>query len=306
MKGHGDIRIGISGWRYKGWRGTFYPPDLPQRKELEFASSHFNSIELNGSFYSLQRPESYQRWRADTPQDFIFSVKGSRFVTHMRRLKEVEPALANFFAQGLLALEEKLGPILWQFPPSMKFDAERFEDFFALLPRTHKQAATLGKQHSERLNGRVWLRVQNDRPLRHAVEIRNESFVCEEFIALLRKYRIGLVCADTVEWPRLMDLTADFVYCRLHGDKELYTSGYDEAAIEEWAQRVFRWTCGEEVEDGMKASAKKGRSRATRDVFVYFDNDSKVRAPGDAQSLRRRIEQLMRGGAALGRDADRR
>jgi uncharacterized protein YecE (DUF72 family) len=188
----------------------------------------------------------------------------------------------------------------------MKFDAERFEDFFALLPRTHKQAATLGKQHSERLNGRVWLRVQNDRPLRHAVEIRNESFVCEEFIALLRKYRIGLVCADTVEWPRLMDLTADFVYCRLHGDKELYTSGYDEAAIEEWAQRVFRWTCGEEVEDGMKASAKKGRSRATRDVFVYFDNDSKVRAPGDAQSLRRRIEQLMRGGAALGRDADRR
>jgi uncharacterized protein YecE (DUF72 family) len=306
MKGHGDIRIGISGWRYKGWRGTFYPPDLPQRKELEFASSHFNSIELNGSFYSLQRHESYQRWRADTPQDFIFSVKGSRFVTHMRRLKEVEPALANFFAQGLLALEEKLGPILWQFPPSMKFDAERFEDFFALLPRTHKQAATLGKQHSERLNGRVWLRVQNDRPLRHAVEIRNESFVCEEFIALLRRYRIGLVCADTVEWPRLMDLTADFVYCRLHGDKELYTSGYDEAAIEEWAQRVFRWTCGEEVEDGTQASAKKGRRRATRDVFVYFDNDSKVRAPVDAQSLRRRIEQLMRGGAVLGRDADRR
>lgn len=306
MKGCGDIRIGISGWRYKGWRGTFYPADLAQRKELAFASSQFNSIELNGSFYSLQRPESFQRWYAETPRDFVFAIKGSRYLTHMQRLREIEPGLANFFAQGLLALEEKLGPILWQFPPNMKFDAARFGGFFALLPRTHCQAAALGKGHSERLNGRTWLRVRKDRPLRHAVEIRNESFVCEEFIALLRKHRVGLVCADTVEWPRLMDVTADFVYCRLHGDKELYASGYDKDAIEEWAHRVVRWACGEEVEDGRKASAKNAPRRARRDVFVYFDNDRKVRAPADARSLRERIEELMGAGETLARGEGRR
>lgn len=287
MKEYGDIRIGISGWRYKGWRGTFYPADLAQRQELAFASSQFNSIELNGSFYSLQRPESFQRWYAETPEGFVFAVKGSRYLTHMLRLKGAEAGLANFFAQGLLALEEKLGPILWQFPPNMKFNAARFDDFFTWLPRTHLQASALGERHDERLNGRTWLRVARDRPLRHAVEIRNESFICEEFIALLRRHRIGLVVADTVEWPRLMDVTSDFVYCRLHGDKELYASGYDRDAIEGWARRVTRWAHGEEAEDGDRASAKHARGRRTRDVFVYFDNDRKVRAPADARSLRK-------------------
>jgi uncharacterized protein YecE (DUF72 family) len=292
MKAAGDMRIGISGWRYKGWRGTFYPAGLPQRKELGFASSRFNTIELNGSFYSLQRPESFERWYEETPPDFVFSVKGSRYLTHMLRLKAVEPGLANFFAQGLLAFKEKLGPILWQFPPSMKFDAERFADFFTLLPRTHKQAAALGKLHGEKLNGRVWLKVSQDWAMRHCVEIRNETFVCEEFVTLLRKHRIGLVVADTVEWPRLMDVTADFVYCRLHGDKELYASGYGKDAIEEWARRVLCWAHGGEVEDGKKASVKDARIRNTRDVFVYFDNDRKVRAPADARSLIERIALL--------------
>ena len=297
MKTRAEIRIGISGWRYKPWRGTFYPQDLAQSKELEFASRRFNSIELNGSFYSLQRPQSFQNWFDATPEDFKFSVKGPRFITHIRRLREVETPLANFFAQGLLKLGAKLGPILWQFPPSFKFDEELLETFFKLLPRTHKQAAALAKEHDERMEGRSWLKVSKDRKLRHAMEIRHDSFVCEEFVRLLRKYEIGLVVADTVEWPRLMDVTSDFVYCRLHGSEQLYASGYDAEAIRQWAKRVLAWSRGQEVEDGKKASAKPARKRAARDVFVYFDNDMKVRAPVDAKSLRKEIERIDRGRA---------
>jgi uncharacterized protein YecE (DUF72 family) len=285
----GDIRIGISGWRYKGWRNDFYPSNLPQRAELQYASARFNSIELNGSFYSLQRPESYQRWHEETPPGFVFSIKGSRFVTHMKRLVDVESPLANFFAQGLLRLSEKLGPILWQFPPNFKYEKERLNRFFSLLPRTHKEAAKLGKKHDDRLVGRDWLRVKQDFPLRHAIEIRNESFVCEDFIALLRKHQVGLVVADTVEWPLLMDVTADFVYCRLHGSEKLYTSSYSQEAIDAWADRVVRWSGGQEAEDEKKASNIAAVAAEARDVFVYFDNDAKVRAPFDAQELMRRI-----------------
>jgi uncharacterized protein YecE (DUF72 family) len=290
----GEIRIGISGWRYKGWRGGFYPPDLAQRRELEFASHCLNSIELNGSFYSLQRPESFARWYDETPQDFVFAVKGPRFVTHMRRLQQVEAPLANFFAQGLLRLKEKLGPILWQLPPNFKWDPSRFASFFSNLPHTHKQAAKLAKRHEERLDGRTWFRVQQDRPLRHAIEIRNETFVSEAFIALLRKHDIGLVVADTVEWPLLMDLTSDFVYCRLHGSEQLYASGYDPGAIDAWACRVVHWSRGGEADDGRKASSANGPAAKARDVYVYFDNDAKVRAPFDAQHLQRRVIELQR------------
>jgi len=288
----GEIRIGISGWRYKGWRGDFYPPGLAQRRELEFASRRFNSIELNGSFYSLQRPESFARWYDETPTDFIFSVKGPRFVTHMRRLLQAEAPLANFFAQGLLRLKEKLGPILWQLPANFKWDPPRFASFFSLLPRTHKQAAKLAKGHEERLDGRAWFGVRQDRPLRHAIEIRNESFVTEEFTALLREHDIGLVVADTVEWPLLMDLTSDFVYCRLHGSEQLYASGYDSGAINAWARRVVHWSRGGEADDGRKASSSNGSPVKARDVYVYFDNDAKVRAPFDAQELQRRVSSL--------------
>jgi uncharacterized protein YecE (DUF72 family) len=296
IKSKADIRIGISGWRYKPWRGTFYPEDLAQSKELEFASRRFNSIELNGSFYSLQRPQSFQAWSDATPDGFQFSIKGSRYVTHMRRLLDIEIPLANFFAQGLLRLSEKLGPILWQFPPSFRFDSERLEPFFSLLPRTHTQAAALAEKHDERLKGRSWLEVEKDRKLRHAIEIRHDSFVCEEFIALLRKYEVGLVVADTVEWPLLMDVTADFVYCRLHGSEQLYASGYHAKAIRSWAQHVVAWSRGQEVEDDSHASAKPARKRATRDVYVYFDNDMKVRAPFDAESLHREIARILSDG----------
>jgi uncharacterized protein YecE (DUF72 family) len=288
-----DIRIGISGWRYKGWRGTFYPDDLVQSKELEFASRRFNTIELNGSFYSLQLPDSFQRWYEETPGDLVFAVKGSRYVTHMLRLKNIERPLANFFAQGLLRLGEKLGPVLWQFPPNFSYDRERFENFLALLPRTHRDASELARKHDERLSGRSWFKVRKNGKLRHAVEIRNESFVNEEFIRLLRRYDVALVVADTVEWPLLTDVTADFVYCRLHGSDELYVSGYKPKAIRQWAHRVVTWSRGEEVGDGSKASAKPAPKRKQRDVFVYFDNDAKVRAPFDAEQLRKEIVKIL-------------
>src|SRR6202012_1085961 len=185
---HGKIYIGISGWRYKGWRGVFYPEKLPQRRELEFASRRFNTIELNGSFYSLQRPQSFVQWHEQTPQDFIFAIKGSRYITHMLRLRNVEGALANFFAQGLLHFGARLGPILWQLPPHFTFDPELLEEFLAVLPRTLKQAAELARNHDDRLKDRSWFQVRKDAPLRHAVEIRNESFVTEKLIRLLRRY----------------------------------------------------------------------------------------------------------------------
>jgi len=285
----GKIRIGISGWRYKPWRGTFYPEGLAQRQELEYASRELNTIEINGTFYSLHRPNSFGEWYDSTPEDFQFSVKGSRFITHIRRLKDVEIPLANFFAQGLLRLQEKLGPFLWQFPPNFKFDAERMETFFAQLPRSQEEAAKLGRKHDAKMKGRSWLKVEKDRRLRHSVEIRNESFVNEKFVALLSKYDIELVKADTVAWPLLMDLTSEFVYCRLHGSEELYASGYSEEALEVWAKRVETWAQGGEVEDGRNASLTKTHKRSARDVFVYFDNDIKVRAPFDAQSLQARL-----------------
>jgi uncharacterized protein YecE (DUF72 family) len=290
---YGNIYIGISGWRYKGWRGVFYPEKLPHRRELEFASRRFNTIELNGSFYSLQRPQSFAQWHEQTPEDFVFSIKGSRYITHMLRLRNIVGALANFFAQGFLAFGAKLGPILWQLPPNFNFEPERLEDFFALLPKTRRQAADLARNHDERLENRSWFDVSKDAPLRHAIEIRHESFVDEKFIRLLRRYDIGLVVADTVQWPLLMDVTSNFVYCRLHGSEELYASGYGAEALDLWANRVVAWAQGGEVENGRKASARKAPKRKRRDVFVYFDNDAKVRAPFDAEQLSARVTRLL-------------
>jgi uncharacterized protein YecE (DUF72 family) len=288
----GKIRIGVSGWRYAPWRGVFYPAKLPQRKELSHCGQIFPTVEINGSFYSLQRPTSYQLWRAETPEDFVFAVKGSRFITHMLKLRDVEIALANFFASGLLALGPKLGPILWQLPPSFSFRPEVLESFFKLLPRTMQQAADLATGHDVRLAGRAFVEPEMDGPIRHAIEIRHQSFVSEEFIAMLRRHRIALVCADTVEWPLLMDVTADFVYCRLHGSEVLYASGYDAQALDNWAERVVAWATGGEAE-GQHASDKPAPKRERRDVYVYFDNDAKVRAPFDAQGLMERVGKLL-------------
>jgi len=280
-----DVRIGISGWTYKPWRGEFYPEGLPQKQELSHAASVFRSIEINGTFYSMQRCESFAQWADATPDDFVFAVKGPRYLTHMLKLRNAEAPLGNFFASGPLRLGPKLGPILWQFPPNFRFDRARIEPFLALLPRDSEAALKLARKHDHRVAGRTWLKIDKKRKLRHAMEIRHESFVTPDFIALLRKYRVALVSADTVDWPLLMDVTSDFIYCRLHGSEQLYASGYDAPAIAAWAKRVAAWAQGGDAPDGERASPRPAAKRARRDVFVYFDNDAKVRAPFDAQAL---------------------
>ncbi len=285
----GKVRIGVSGWRYARWRKRFYPADLPQTQELAYMSRRMTSIEINGTFYSLQRPENFVRWAQETPEDFRFSLKAPRFITHIRRLKEVETPLANFFASGLLRLEAKLGPVLWQFPPNFRYDRERFARFLALLPHDAEEAAALARRHDRHVSGRASTQVERNRPIRHAVEIRHESHAVPDFVRLLRAHRVALVCADSVEWPCLMDVTADFVYCRLHGSEELYASGYDDAALEIWADRVAAWARGGEPADAKRVIDRPAPKRARRDVFVYFDNDAKVRAPHDAEALIRRV-----------------
>lgn len=285
----GRVRIGVSGWRYAGWRGRYYPKGLPQKDELAYMASKMHSIEINGTFYSLQRPQSFARWADETPDGFVFSVKGPRYVTHMLRLREIETPLANFFASGVLRLGPKLGPILWQFPPHFRFDEERFANFLALLPHDSEAASALARRHDRAVSGRAVLSTDKKRPLRHAVEIRDESFAVPAFIRLLRAHRIALVCADTVAWPRLMDVTADFVYCRLHGSEELYASGYDDATLDVWAARIAAWARGGEPEPAERVIDHPAPKRVRRDVFAYFDNDRKVRAPVDAEGLIRRV-----------------
>jgi uncharacterized protein YecE (DUF72 family) len=288
----GEIRIGISGWTYGGWRGRFYPEKLPHNRELSYAAGIFRSIEINGTFYSLQRPATFAKWADATPDDFVFAIKGSRFITHVQRLKEVRAPLANFFASGVLRLGPKLGPFLWQLPPNFKFDAKRIENFLKILPRDTDSARALARRHDKRVSGRSWIKSDEHRPLRHSIEIRNRSFVVPDFVELLRRYGAALVCADTVEWPRLMDLTADFIYCRLHGSEQLYASGYDDRALDVWAQRVAAWARGGEPNDAERVIARPAPSLPKRDVYVYFDNDAKVRAPFDAQALTERVKRL--------------
>ena len=285
------IRIGISGWRYAPWRGVFYPPALPQRRELEFAARCFDSVEINGSFYSLQTPESYARWREATPDGFVFAVKGPRYLTHMLKLREVERPLANFFASGLLRLGDRLGPILWQLPPFLRFDRDRLAAFFDLLPRDLAQAQALARRRDPaRMRGRSALAIETNAPLRHALEVRHESFRDPAFVTLLREHDIALVVADTAgRWPLLEDVTADFVYIRLHGDEELYVSGYDDRALDDWAARIRAWATGAQPPDARRASAAPPAKRKARDVYCYFDNDAKVRAPFDALGLMRRL-----------------
>ena len=283
----GTIRVGISGWTYAPWRGVFYPKGLRHQDELGYAASQVRAIEINGTFYGMQRPEAFESWASQVPVDFIFAVKGPRYITHILRLRDPKVALANFIASGLLDLGIHLGPILWQFPANFRFDRERIEPFLAMLPRDTLAAAELGHHHDDKLRGPASLSVDAMRPMRHAFEIRHESFCCREFIDLLRAHDVALVCADSVAWPRLMDVTSDFVYCRLHGSEELYASGYSEAALDEWARLILGWSSGEEPRDAERVGGKALPRR--RDVFVFFDNDKKVRAPANAVELIRRL-----------------
>lgn len=268
------VRVGTSGWRYASWRGDFYPRGLAQRRELSFISERFPTVELNGSFYSLQRPASYLRWRDSVPEGFVFAVKGSRFITHMLRLREPRTALANFFASGVLALGDRLGPILWQLPERQEFDRALIEGFLAQLPRTTAEALELARDHDDRVEGRAWLDIDEDRPLRHALEPRSLSFANPELPPLLTAHGIALATADTAgRWPRFEAATADFAYLRLHGSAELYASGYTEPELRAWADTCRRLS-----------AAPEGR-----DVFVYFDNDAQGHAPHDAETLARLV-----------------
>ncbi|HWD58158.1 MAG TPA: DUF72 domain-containing protein [Stellaceae bacterium] len=285
----GHIRIGLSGWLYPGWRGVFYPKGLRHRDELAYASRRVDTIEINGTFYSLQRPELFAAWRDTTPDDFIFAVKGGRFITHMKRLKDVDSALANFFASGVLALHEKLGPILWQLPPRFAFDEERLDGFLSLLPHDVDAAAELARHHDHRVAGRSLTFSHLHQKLRHAIEIRHTSFIDPAFIRLLRRHNVALVFSDAVDWPYAEDVTADFVYLRLHGSQELYASGYDDNELDRWAARIGHWAQGGAPDDARLTDRSTVPRPQPRDVYVYFDNDAKVRAPVDAQALRLRF-----------------
>ncbi len=273
----GRIKIGISGWTYDGWRGTFYPKDVPHSRELDYASRQVSSIEINGTFYGLQSPKSYTAWHDKVPDNFTFSVKAPGFITHVKRLKNVETPIANFFANGIFRLKQKLGPILWQLPPSLKFDAKLLSEFLELLPGDTHAAARLARRHDTIVDERCDLSPGENRPLRHALEVRHASYRDPRFLPILRRAGVALVTADTAgKWPYFEGATADFTYARLHGDEKIYVSGYTPKALRGWAAKIRAW------------------SRGGRDAFVYFDNDVKVRAPFDAMSL----SKLLADGAA--------
>ncbi len=267
------MRVGTSGWRYARWRGSFYPQGLVQRRELEYAAQTFDSVEINGSFYSLQRPASWVRWAAEVPQDFVFAVKGPRFVTHMLRMRNAEAALGNFFGSGLLALGEKLGPVLWQLPARQGFDAAQLDDFLARLPKTTAEADRLIDRHDAKLTHQPVFSGGGQRTIRHALEVRHESFRTDEALSTLQRHGVALVESDGgASWPRIRETTADFVYVRLHGAERLYASGYEPAELEELAAHL-------------RGQRDGGVDGVPRDGYVYFDNDAEVRAPFDAMAL---------------------
>jgi uncharacterized protein YecE (DUF72 family) len=277
MQSKGRAFIGISGYDYKPWRGRFYPEGLPTRRWLEYASRQFESIELNGTFYSLKSPAVFERWVAEVPDDFVFAVKGGRFITHNLKLRNADASLGNFFASGVLALGAKTGPFLWQLPGTYRFEADRLDGFMRLLPRNSRQAEAVARGHDHRLRRGALVDAVADVPYRHAFEVRHPTYFCQEFYDILRAHDCGFVVADTAgKFPYAEEVTADFVYVRLHGSQELYASGYTDEELDAWATKIAAWR-------------KAGRSSRGRDVYVYFDNDAKVHAPFDARRLAERV-----------------
>ncbi|HVY14497.1 MAG TPA: DUF72 domain-containing protein [Rhodopila sp.] len=259
------IRVGIGGWTFEPWRGTFYPKGLPQKRELEFASRALTSIEVNGTYYGSQKPDSFARWHDETPDDFVFALKGPRFVTNRRVLAEAGSSIERFFASGVLLLRDKLGPINWQFMGTKAFDRDDFAAFLKLLPRT--------------VEGRA---------IRHAVEVRHESFRCAEFIDLIADHGVAVVTAGDSKYPQIADATAPFVYARIMGTTENEATGYSSAALAAWADRARAWSRGG-VPDDLQAVSKPKQTKAGRDVFLYVISGFKERNPAAAMSL---IERL--------------
>lgn len=262
---HEMIRVGIGGWVFKPWRGTFFPKGLSQARELEYASRKLTTIEINGTFYRTQKPETFRKWAAEVPDDFVFSVKGPQFATNRRVLAEASPSIERFFASGVLELKSKLGPILWQMAPTKKFDPADFATFLALLPRESGGQA-----------------------IRHCVEVRHESFIVPEFIELLRKHAVAPVLVESDKHPLIADVTTDFVYLRLQGTAEKEKTGYPAKALDTWAKRAQAWAAGGAPAD-LTTVAGSAPPKTPRDVFVYMISGAKVRAPAAAMAL---IERL--------------
>jgi len=286
-----DLRIGISGWSYKEWRGGgFYPKGLAQRLELEYSSRRMNSIEINGTFYSLQSPASFAKWAAATPDDFLFAIKGSKYITHQKKLQDIRTPLANFFAQGLLKLGNKVGPVLWQFPPWYRFSRELLESFLDALPKSTAAAAELATENTIKKPNGAFVDLVEDVPLRYAFEPRHESFFSEEFVGLLREHKMALAFADAAgKFPYAEDVTADFIYIRLHGSTVLYASGYTDDELNDWARKIRSWSKGREPRGTKKIVPGKFQPGTKRDVYVYFDNDIHSHAPYDAMSLAKKV-----------------
>jgi len=287
LTARGRILVGTSGWQYASWRGDFYPRGLPQSRQLQYLASQLPTVEVNGTFYSLTRPSACDGWRAEVPADFVFAIKGSRYITHMLKLRNFEGALANFFASGILRLGPTLGPILWQLPPQLPFDRDRAQAFFAALPRDMSGAERWARRHDARTTGRAALTARGaPASLRHAVEVRHPSWLGDGALALLRELDVALVAADTAgRHPLSIERTARFAYVRLHGSTELYASRYGPAELRPWAERIAAW------------------ARGGSDVFVYFDNDARGHAPHDAVRLRRMLAATSPAGARSGKRA---
>lgn len=285
-----QIRIGFSGWTFPGWRGNFYPKGVSQKRELEYASRQVNSIEINGTFYAIQKPHSFQAWYEQTPEDFRFAVKANMFITHERRLKDVEAPLANFLGSGLFKLKEKLGPLLWQFPPNMMLKDDRFERFLKILPRDTETACEFSRSRmSDWMKSRCWTDLEEKYRLRHAFEFRHPSFMNADFLSMLREYGVAVVFAHAgKKSPYTEDLTADFVYARMHGEDKRFAKGYDPKFIDAWAKRVKTWVGGKSPKDAPCVLDTKPKL-VKRDVFIYFDTEAKKYAPQDARKLMEKL-----------------
>ncbi len=281
--------VGISGWNYAPWRGgVFYPKKMPQYQELSFASRTLTAIEINGTFYRLQKPENFQRWYDETPKGFTFAIKGNRFITHVRRGKDVDEPLANFFASGLLCLKEKLGPCLWQFPPSLHLKDDRFEAFVKKLPRDHQEAGELAKKHTEKVAGHAFTEDLVNEPIRHAFEFRHKSFNHPDFIAMMRAHGCAIVVPDAGEHaPGILEVTSDFVYVRMHGQGEGYEEGYPATELTAWANIAKKLLEGKLPEGWSGAKEMSGLSPTA--VYFFFDNDQKGFAPHDAGVLMKNL-----------------
>jgi uncharacterized protein YecE (DUF72 family) len=261
----GRIRIGVGGWTYDPWRGTFYPGDLPQKRELEYASRQLTSIEINGTYYGSQKPETYVKWREETPDDFVFSLKAPRYAMNRNVLAEAGPTVTRFFASGIMELKDKLGAINWQFLPTKKFEPPDFEAFLKLLPR---EAA--------------------GRALRHVVEVRHESFRSSAFIEMMRAYGVGIVIAGDSPHPQIADTTAPFVYARIMGTQAKEESGYADAALDHWASRARALAMGA-VADGLQRVLTEAADGVPRDVYLYVISGHKVHNPAAAKGLIQRL-----------------